>query len=56
MIALSFTIIMNAQPWKVQLQMVSGNSKVKTLRLKPEMKLDIGRLLTDNDTLKEYNY
>ncbi|MGV8111719.1 MAG: hypothetical protein AB2L17_02315 [Lentimicrobium sp.] len=56
MIALSFAIIMNAQPWKVQLQMVSGNSKVKTLRLKPEMKLDIGRLLTDNDTLKEYNY
>ncbi len=56
MIALSFTIILNAQPWQVQLQKVSGNSKVKTLRLKPEMKLDIGRLLNDNDTLKEYNY
>ncbi|GAP43880.1 hypothetical protein TBC1_112038 [Lentimicrobium saccharophilum] len=56
MIALSFVIILNAQPWQVQMQQVSGNSKVKTLRLKPEMRLEIGRLLNDNDTLKEYNY
>ncbi len=45
-----------AQTWETRMQRVSGNSREKTLKLKPEMKLEIGRLLTDNDTLKEYNY
>jgi hypothetical protein len=55
-IALSFAVTLKAQPWQVQLQKISGNSRVKTLKLKPQMKLEIGRLLTDNDSLKEYNY
>lgn len=45
-----------AQPWDFQLQRISGKTKEKTLKLEPEMKLEIGRLLTDNDSLKEYNY
>ncbi|MHC1777763.1 MAG: hypothetical protein AB9834_20355 [Lentimicrobium sp.] len=45
-----------AQTWETRMQRVSGNSREKTLKLKPEMKLEIGRLLTDNDSLKEYNY
>ncbi|NTW25029.1 MAG: hypothetical protein HGA37_10035 [Lentimicrobium sp.] len=45
-----------AQNWEARIQRVSGNSREKTLKLKPEMKLEVGRLLTDNDSLKEYNY
>lgn len=45
-----------AQPWNFQLQRITGKTREKTLKLKPEMKLEIGRLLTDNDSLKEYNY
>jgi hypothetical protein len=45
-----------AQSWEYQLQSITGRNKEKTLKLKPEMKLEIGRLLTDNDSLKAYNY
>ncbi|MFH1121982.1 MAG: hypothetical protein V1775_19345 [Bacteroidota bacterium] len=45
-----------AQTWETRMQRISGNSREKTLKLKPEMKLEIGLLLADNDSLKEYNY
>lgn len=45
-----------AQTWEAQMQRITGKSREKTLKLKPEMKLEVGRLLADNDSLKEYNY
>ncbi len=54
--ALSFLFEPEAQTWETQLKRLNGKSKDKTLKLVPEMKLDIGHLLTDNDSLKAYNY
>lgn len=45
-----------AQTWKSQIQNVSGKQMVKTLKIKPGRELKIGRLLTDEDSLKEYTY
>lgn len=54
--AAGFLVAPKAQTWEAQMQRITGKSREKTLKLKPEMKLEIGRLLTDNDSLKEYNY
>lgn len=55
-IVLGIVVVTEAQTWEAQMQRITGKSREKTLKLKPDMKLEIGRLLTDNDTLKEYNY
>ncbi len=47
---------LNAQTWESQIQSVEGKSRVKTLKIKPGRELKIGQLLTDEDSLREFNY
>jgi hypothetical protein len=45
-----------AQNWEVQIQRIGENHHIKNLKLKPNRPLSIGRLITDEDSLREYNY
>jgi hypothetical protein len=60
LIGLVLTIIflfsLNAQTWKTKIHCISEKSKVKTIKLKPEVKVKIGTLLLDSDSLKENKY
>jgi hypothetical protein len=47
-----FFSVLNAQTWNGQIYRISGNSKVKTVRIKPGMKLDVRSILLDNDSLR----
>lgn len=47
---------LKSQTWESQIQSVTGKHKVKTMKIKPDRELKIGRLLTDIDSLREFNY
>jgi hypothetical protein len=47
---------LQAQNWEVQIQRIGENHHIKNLKLKPDRSLRIGRLITDEDSLKEFNY
>jgi len=47
---------MNAQTWKATVHRIDGKPREKTVKLIPEKSLEIGRLLINNDTLKENKY
>ena len=47
---------LQAQNWEVQIQRIGENHHIKNLKLKPNRPLRIGRLLTDEDSLREFNY
>lgn len=49
-----FTLI--AQTWKAPVYRIDGKPKMKTVKLKSGISMEIGRLLIDNDTLKENKY
>ncbi|MEI6748145.1 MAG: hypothetical protein WCM93_03195 [Bacteroidota bacterium] len=55
-VVLSFSVSLNAQTWKVQIQRATSNHRMKTLKIRPDMHMDIGSLLLDNDTLKESKF
>ncbi len=42
-----------AQTWRAEVQSITGNSKVKTLKIRPEMRVNISKIWIDNDSLKE---
>lgn len=47
---------LQAQNWEVQIQRLGENHHIKNLKLKPNRPLRIGRLLTDEDSLREFKY
>lgn len=53
MAALLLCSAVSAQTWKTQIEKVSGNQKIKTIRLKPSMQVTIQSLILENDTLRE---
>jgi len=40
-----------AQTWKAGIEKISGNHKVKTIRIKPTMQLTIGSMIAENDSM-----
>ena len=55
-IAIAIMFQAEAQTWKVQVERISGNSRTKTLRIKPAYNLTVGSILTNKDSIKEYRY
>lgn len=55
-VMLNFGFIVSAQTWKAPVYRIDGKSKMKTVKLKTGITMEIGRLITDNDTLKENKY
>lgn len=51
-----FTLSLFAQTWKAPIYGTSGKPTIKTLKLKPEMKITIGTLTFDSDSLKTDTY
>jgi hypothetical protein len=49
---MSVSLGLNAQTWKTQVERLTGQSKVKTLKIKPGMRVNINNLLIDNDSLR----
>jgi hypothetical protein len=49
----SFAFFLQAQPWKIQVEKISGNAKTKTIKLRPSMQLNIQTLISENDSLRE---
>lgn len=47
---------LSAQTWKAPVYRIDGKSKMKTVKLKSGISMEIGRLITDNDTLRENKY
>lgn len=54
MFVISFA--MDAQTWKATVYRIDGKPREKIVKLIPEKSIEIGRLLIDNDTLKENKY
>ncbi|HPT15171.1 MAG TPA: hypothetical protein PK796_10305 [Bacteroidales bacterium] len=46
-------LFVQAQTWKAEVEKISGNTKTKTLRLKPSMQVNIQTVLSENDSLRE---
>ncbi len=53
---LNFGFIVSAQTWKTPVYRIDEKPKMKTVKLKTGITMEIGRLLIDNDTLKENKY
>jgi len=51
-----FSILVIAQTSKYQIEKLSGNHKVKTLKLRPGMPMDVGKFLSGNDSVNESIY
>lgn len=47
---------LNAQTWKMKIHSLTGKHKVKKIKLRPGMYVNIGMLLLDSDTLLESKY
>lgn len=47
------TVQLSAQPWKPQIERITGSPRTKTLTVKPGMKVNIKSLVIKNDSLKE---
>lgn len=56
LVGTAILLSVKAQTWESQIQTITGKQKVKTLRIKPGRELKAGRLLTDEDSLREFNY
>ncbi|MBE0639569.1 MAG: hypothetical protein IH598_13715 [Bacteroidales bacterium] len=55
-VMLNFGFIVSAQTWKAPVYRIDGKPKMKTVKLKSGISMEIGRLLIDSDTLKENKY
>jgi len=44
--------ILSAQTWKTQIYGISDKANIKTLKIKPEMSIDLRTVILDTDTLK----
>jgi hypothetical protein len=47
-----FSVLLNAQTWETQIYSLSGKSRVKTIKIKPDMKMDIRCIIPGNDSLR----
>lgn len=46
-------LFVQAQSWKAEIEKISGNARVKTIKLRPSMQVNIQTVLSENDSIRE---